>query len=435
MSDPVTQFIQSFSDEAKILRRQFHQIPETGWTEYLTTWRIYEFFQSLNTGFDVVLGRELIDADTRLGVADTEELKAARERLVCAGADPSFVELVDGGFTGLMAVYDTGNPGPDTVFRFDIDGLPITESTSSQHKPAKEGFASKITGCMHACGHDNHIAIGLGLAKFIEKNGTLLKGKIRLLFQPAEEGCRGAHAVVQKGWMQGVDYLISGHVGIEQRPVGSVSVKALEMLATSKLDVEFSGRAAHAGNNPEDGQNALIAAANSALGLHGISRHAAGSSRVNVGSLVAGSGRNIIADKASMMVELRGENNEIHDYMYDRALEVIAGAALMNGVKQSVEIVGKAVAGVCDDALAEQLMIAICDSPKIKEVWPELYLKASEDVTTLMNAVQTQGGKATYFIFCSPTKGGHHHCEFDIDEGVLDVGIGALTRSLLSINS
>ena len=434
MSDPVTPFIQSFAEEARNLRRQFHQIPETGWTEYLTTWRIYQFFNSLNAGFELIMGRELLDADARMGVPGKKRFKAARERLVCAGADHWFVEMVDGGFTGLMAVYDTGKPGPDTVLRFDIDGLPIHETESEDHLPNRDDFASRIKGCMHACGHDNHITIGLGIAKFIEQNAELLNGKIRLLFQPAEEGCRGASAIVAKGWMKGVDYLISGHVGIEQRPVGSVSVKALEMLATSKVDVHFHGRAAHAGNNPEDGRNALLAGANSALGLHGISRHAAGSSRVNVGSLNAGNGRNIVADSAKMMVELRGENDEIHNFMFDRAMEVVMGSAVMYGVEHKVNIAGKAPAGICDDALAEQLMIAVCDSPKVKEVWPELSLRSSEDVTTLMHAVQMQGGKSTYFIFCSPTKGGHHHCEFDVDEAVLDVAIGSMARSLLSIN-
>ena len=308
--------------------------------------------------------------------------------------------------------------------RFDIDGLPISETSAEDHLPNKEDFASEIRGNMHACGHDNHITIGLGMAKFIGQYHNQLNGRIRLLFQPAEEGCRGANAIVAKGWVQGVDYLLSGHVGIEQRPVGSVSVKALEMLATSKIDVRFEGRAAHAGNNPEDGRNALLAGASSALGLHGISRHAGGSSRVNVGSLNAGSGRNIVADKARMMVELRGENDDIHNYMFDRAKEIITGSAVMHGVAHRVTIAGKAPAGVCNDALAEQLMIAICDSPKVKEVWPELYLRSSEDVSNLMNAVQMQGGKSTYFIFCSPTAGGHHHCEFDVDEGVLDVAIG-----------
>ena len=434
MSDPVTPFIQSFADEARALRRQFHKIPETGWTEYLTTWKIYQFFKSLNVGFDLIMGRELLDANARMGVPGKKHLKAARERLVCAGADHWFVEMIDGGYTGLMAVYDTGKPGPDTVIRVDIDGLPIYETQDEDHLPNSEEFASRIKGNMHACGHDNHITIGLGVAKFIEQHGALLTGKIRLLFQPAEEGCRGASAIVAKGWMQGVNYLISGHVGIEQRPVGSVAVKALEMLATSKIDVEFSGRAAHAGNNPEDGRNALLAAASGALGLHGISRHAEGGSRVNVGSLNAGSGRNIVADYAKMMVELRGENDKIHNYMFDRAMEVVAGAAVMHGVDHKVEVSGKAPAGVCDDALAEQLMIALCDNPKVKEVWPELGLRASEDVSTLMHAVQMQGGKSTYLIFCSPTSGGHHHCEFDVDEEVLDVAIGAMATSLLSIN-
>ena len=62
------------------------------------------------------MGRELLEAEARMGVPGNKQFKAARERLVCAGADPWFVEMVDGGFTGLMAVFDTGRPGPDTMF-------------------------------------------------------------------------------------------------------------------------------------------------------------------------------------------------------------------------------------------------------------------------------------------------------------------------------
>ena len=434
MSDSVASNIEIYAEEVRELRRQFHQIPETGWEEYLTTWHIYQFLNKLEVNFDFVVGKELLASDSRLGLPEAAAIEKAHIRLLDVGADSDFINKVEGGHAGLMAIYDTGNTGPNTLFRFDIDALPIEESNDDGHFPAQEKFQSVLSGNMHACGHDSHIAIGLGFARFLESVQSQLTGKIYLLFQPAEEGCRGARAVADKGWLNNIDYLLTGHVGIEDHPIGTVAVATGEMLATSKLDVSFSGRSAHAANNPQEGQNALLAAASTALGLHGISRHSAGSSRVNVGSMTAGSGRNIIADSAEMLVELRGENNQIHDYMLERAREVISGAAMMHGVEYQLELAGQALAGNCDKDLADRIADVIEQSPNVVKVLPELLLRASEDATILMDAVQQRGGKATYLMFCSPTKGGHHHCEFDTDENVLGVAVDVMARALIDLN-
>ena len=434
MLDQVSEFIESYSDRAKRIRREFHQIPETGWEEYLTTWNIYQYLLKLDIDFNFVIGRELLESTSRLGLPSEDVLKEAHQRLVNAGADQGFIDRVSDGHTGLMAIFDTGKKGSNSVYRFDIDGLPMSEALESKHFPAAEGFSSGFDGKMHACGHDCHISIGLGVAEFLSQNKSRMTGKIHLLFQPAEEGCRGARAVADKGWMNNVDYFLSGHVGIEALPVGTVVIKTGEMLATRKLDVQFSGRSSHAANNPQDGSNALLAGASSALGLHGISRHSGGGSRVNVGTLNAGAGRNIIADKATMMVELRGENDDINNYMFEQAKNVIAGAAMMHGVDYQLEMVGEAMAGHCDSDFSEQIKSAIEGSPEVKNIIPLANLRASEDASILMNAVQQGGGKATYMMFCSPTKGGHHHREFDIDEAAMDVAIDVFARAMLSLN-
>lgn len=98
-------------------------------------------------------------------------------------------------------------------------------------------------------------------------------------------------------------------------------------MATTKLDVTYRGVASHAGGRPEEGRNALLAAAQATLGLHAIPRHSAGSSRINVGVLQAGAGRNVVPSRATLKVETRGSTNAVNDFVYQQVLKVIEGAA------------------------------------------------------------------------------------------------------------
>lgn len=97
-------------------------------------------------------------------------------------------------------------------------------------------------------------------------------------------------------------------------------------MATTKFDVQFSGVAAHAGGKPEDGRNALLAAAQAALALHAIAPHSAGASRVNVGVMQAGTGRNVVPSSALLKVETRGETDAINQYVFERAKQAISQA-------------------------------------------------------------------------------------------------------------
>ncbi len=101
-----------------------------------------------------------------------------------------------------MATLKTGRPGPTPAFRVDMDALDLSEAQDNSHRPFRDGFASCNPGMMHACAHDGHTTIGLGLAQVLKQNEAQLNGTIRLIFQPAEEGTRGARAMVAAGrWM------------------------------------------------------------------------------------------------------------------------------------------------------------------------------------------------------------------------------------------
>ena len=138
---------------------------------------------------------------------------------------------------------------------------------------------------MHACGHDGHTAIGLAVAERLANPAAGWSGTLKLIFQPAEEGGRGAKPMVAAGVVDDVDYLFAGHLGCNL-PSGKLAARATGFLFSRKIDVVFLGRAAHAAMGPHEGRNALLAAAAAALGLHGIARHAQEQTHVNVGKLV-----------------------------------------------------------------------------------------------------------------------------------------------------
>lgn len=117
-------------------------------------------------------------------------------------------------------------------------------------------------------------------------------------------------------------------------------------MATTKFDVRFTGVAAHAGGKPEEGRNALLAAAQAAIALHGIAPHSEGASRVNVGVMQAGSGRNVVPADALLKVETRGESEAINQYVFERAQAVITGAAALYGVTAGINLMGAATSSV-----------------------------------------------------------------------------------------
>ncbi|NCB17945.1 MAG: M20/M25/M40 family metallo-hydrolase, partial [Synergistales bacterium] len=178
------------------LRRELHSHAETGWTEFWTTARIAGILDSL--GYDVLVGRDVLDLDSVMGRPSDQEIAFFVERALKQGADPGWIKKMDG-YTGAVALLDTGKPGPVLAFRFDIDAVDVSESQDEKHRPFREGFASMNENAMHSCGHDAHAVIGLALAELLMVKKESLAGMIKLIFQPAEEGVRGARAMVAAG--------------------------------------------------------------------------------------------------------------------------------------------------------------------------------------------------------------------------------------------
>lgn len=409
-------------------RRDFHRFAETGWTEFRTTSAIITVLRDL--GWDTVYGPELHDPDARLGVPSAEVLAVERERAVAQGADPELVAAMGDGFTGVLGVLETGRPGPVVCFRFDIDSNDLIELADDSHRPFAEGFASVNDGAMHGCGHDGHAAIGLGLATSLTRAQDELTGTVKIIFQPAEEGVRGAHSIVAAGWFDDVDLFVATHLKSDDEK-GNVLTGSDGYLASTKLDATFSGVGAHAGGDPERGKNALLAAASATLNLHAIPRHSAGASRINVGTFHAGEGRNVVPRAASLRLETRGETSSINSYVEDRARDVIAGAARMYDIDASVTVVGKAYQESPSPKLLPYIRTCFEGVDGVAEIHDSGGLGGSEDATAMMKRVKERGGLATYVQIGMDTSWGHHTERFDVDEDMLAVGVVAEAKIAL----
>ncbi|WP_077328646.1 amidohydrolase [Virgibacillus siamensis] len=395
-------------------RRDFHQYPETGFLEMRTASIAAGILESY--GLELKMGKEVMSADHCMGKPNEEETKKHLAWAKENGANTNYLDYFSEGYTGIVATLDTGKNGPTVAFRVDMDALPIYESTSENHIPLQKGFRS-VNDNMHACGHDAHTSIGLGLAALLAENQESLQGKFKLIFQPAEEGTRGARSMVEAGVVSDVDYLIASHIGTGV-PYMHVVAANNGFLATSKLDVSFTGVASHAGGNPEQGKNALLAAANIALNLSAIPRHSKGVSRVNVGEMHAGSGRNVIPDKAALKVETRGETSEINDFVKQQAKSIVSGAAAMYGVDYDMELVGEGISCTCSNELAAVVHESTVNAG-LTGALESNESAGSEDATFFIDAVQRQGGYGTYCIFGTDLAAGHHNEKFDINEETL----------------
>lgn len=413
-------------------RRDFHHLPETGFLEMRTASIVASILDEL--GFDLAMGKSVMSMEHCMGKPDDEVTKKHYKWAIENGANEDYVDNFSDGLTGIVATLDTGIDGPTIAYRFDMDALDIHESELDSHFPQQEGFRSRLPHKMHACGHDAHTAIGLGLATVIAGNKEAFKGKIKLIFQPAEEGTRGAKSMTNVGVVDDVDEFIAIHVGTgvpHQHFVASNN----GFLATSKLDITFKGKASHAGAQPEEGNNALLAAATAALNIHAIARNSKGISRVNVGELHAGSGRNIIADHAFLKTETRGENSEVNQYVKAQLESIIAGAAQMYQIDYQIDTVGEALSSQGSKELAFILEECARQVTGIKETTLESNDPAgSEDATYFMERVKQNGGRATYCIFGTDLAAGHHNEQFDINEATLPVAVDVLFRSVLKIN-
>ena len=390
------------------LRRHFHKYAEPAWMEFLTTAKIIEELENYN--LDLYYGKEIY-FNKRMGLPEKSILESYKNSISISDIEKK-EEILDS-YTGLIAVLDTKKIGPNIGFRFDIDANELCESNSLGHLPNILNFSSKNSFAMHACGHDAHMSIGIELAKILASNVKKLKGKIIFIFQPAEEGVRGAYSLMNNPIIDKLDYLAGMHIGMDVKS-GEIGVGSHGFLATKKIDIIFKGKATHAGASPEKGHNAVLAASSAVLNFNSLAQHSMGEARINVGKLNAGSGRNIIANKAKIEMEIRGENENIISYLYDGVNRIVEGSAISYDCSYEIEIKGQAPSLISYD---EEFIKNLRNYYKEKSYkLVDANLKGSEDIAYLLNEVRKAGGKTVHFILGSNLKDSHHSEEFDINE-------------------
>lgn len=300
-----------------------------------------------------------------------------------------------------------------------MDAIAVEEDDSPSHLPAREGFASVHPGVMHACGHDGHVAVGIELGRRLCADRDFA-GTAVLVFQPGEEGVRGARSMVAAGAVDDVQVMLGLHLGIGL-PTGTVAAGTQGLLATRKLRVELLGEAAHAALAPHLGRNALLGAAAASLALHTLPPHAESVTRVNVGRLVAGTAAGIVPGLAVLDCELRADGEGALAWLGERAEAVMRGAATTYGLDLAVTELGAATVARCDAELVRALMAAADGVRGVDRVLESAPMSASDDVTLFMADVQSRGGLATFALVGASSPAPHHHPRFDIEEDALHV--------------
>ena len=407
-------------------RRTLHEYPEPAWREFNTTSQLVEYVEEIGVD-ELIVGRDALESEKRLGVPDSDVLEEWASRARTEGAREDVLEATEGGHTGLIAVLECG-PGPVIGLRADIDALPFAESDDPEHAPAAEGFRARHDDAMHACGHDAHMSMALGVLEAVKESD--FSGTFKLFFQPSEEILGGGDAMASTTYVDDVDRLFAFHIGLGT-PSGTIVAGVDKQLAIRQSTATFSGESAHAGLAPQDGRNAMAAMATAITNIYGISRHEDDLTRVNVGRAVSGSASNIVADSATIELEVRAGANHVLDHMTEAADRVLKSAAEMHDCSLSTNVTGRAPRVDSDESLREIVGDVAREHDLVDTVIPSTTFGASEDATYFMRRVAENGGDATHVLVGTDHPSGHHTPTFDVDEESIEVGVDVLSRSIL----
>ena len=328
------------------------------------------------------------------------------------------------GRTGLVA--DLGpEQGPKLGLRVDMDALPIEEKTNLP-------YASLRQGVMHACGHDLHSTIGLGVAKLLAAEPHRPIG-MRLLFQPAEEIAQGARWMRDAGAAEGLDALFGLHV-FPSLPVGSIGLRSGSLTAAAgELEIEISGQAGH-GARPHQSVDAIWIASRVVTGLQeAISRRldALHPVVVSFGRIEGGKAFNVIADRVTLLGTVRCLSIDVHDHLPCWIEETVRALCEGFGAKATVRY--RCIAPPVDNDIS---LTALFERCAIEQLGPDQVLRLEQpslgaedfaelirDVPGMMFRLGVAGPEG-----CAPLHNGH----FLPDERCLAVCIRVLTAAMLA---
>ena len=267
-------------------RRDFHQYPELSFEEYLTSEKIGDYLKSMGLNPKMKVGKTGVIADIRWG------------------------------------------SGPTIALRADMDALPIQEKSGLE-------YSSKHKGVMHACGHDAHMAILLGVAKILSNYKKNLNGTVRFIFQPAEEGKGGARYMIKDGCLENIEEIYGLHVWNYQK-IGEVGVKSGPVMAAADMFyIDIEGIGGH-GAAPQGTVDSIVVASHLVQAFQTIvsrNTNPLDSAVVTVGKINGGNNFNVIADKVSIEGTARSYTEQNRVMIKDKMKQIIKGVSETYGAK------------------------------------------------------------------------------------------------------
>lgn len=381
--------------------------------KYIKDEELAEYFTESKD--EVVKFRRELHKIPEIGFGTKKTASYLKDKLLCYGFE--IKEVLENG----LIAYKNGRSSKKAVaFRADMDGLELKEATGVN-------FSSNNPGGMHGCGHDGHMAILLGFARYLSEFKEL-KRDVVLIFQPAEESPGGAEPLVESGIF--VDYNIAAIFGLHIYPgleEGKVGIKSGPLTAQSgEVDIDLIGKGSH-GAQPHDGKDALFIASQLLSNYQGIiSRNfdPLKSGVVTFGKMESGSARNVLAARARLEGTIRAFSEEKYELIKNRLKKINEGMEKAHEVEIEMEIRDFYPPVINDPELYEMIDELLAEDEKIKME----ALMIAEDF-----AYYQKAGPGFFFMLGSRNeKKGYiyplHNQKFNFSEAVLFKGISLYIR-------
>src|SRR6056297_370619 len=386
--DNIKKLVKKYEEEVIKIRRDLHKHPEVGFDLARTSKKVANILKEL--GFEV---------KTEIGK------------------------------TGVVGIIEGNNDGPAIALRADMDALPMEEKTDLD-------FASVEKGKMHACGHDGHTAILLGVAMVLAEIKDKLRGNVKLIFQPAEEGPGGAEPMIEDGVMDApkVDAILGLHIWLEM-DAGKVGVKKGPLFASiDEIDIKIKGDSSH-GASPHQGVDAITTAAEVLNSLQSIVSRKIDpidSAVVTIGKIEGGYVRNVIADEVNLEGTIRALNPEVRKQLEDEIRKKVKNICLASDADYEIDY--------------RHMYPPLVNDKDITDLVKENAIKVMKSENVIDVKDPTMGGEdfayflkevpGTFFLLGgrNEEKGitaAHHNTHFTFDEDIMTDGIEIMIKSVL----
>lgn len=343
--------------------------------------------------------------------------------------------------TGVVGLLKTGKPGPVIALRADMDALPVTERNNLPFaSKEKTIFNGQETGVMHACGHDSHVAILMGVAEILSKNKKDLKGTVKFIFQPAEEGAPageegGADLMVKEGVLENpkVDVIFGMHIqGI--RRLGQIAYKPAGMMAASDwFTIKVYGKQSH-GSAPWLGIDPVVVSAQIINGIQTIVSRQTELTKepavISVGTIHAGIRQNIIPEYAEMTGTIRTFDEAMQNDIHERLKRTVTNIAESAGARAEIEITRMTPVTYNDPVTTEKMVASLNKAAGEQNVARIPAVTGAEDFAYYQKKVPG------FFFFvgaCPPEipeekAASHHTPDFMMDERGMLTGLKAMVN-------